>query len=61
MRDETKFANAYARAKWLANFHNKPFYVVPTNDGYSVSSFDVDQNFLPQGTKTLKVDDHDTE
>lgn len=54
MRTEEDFAKTYEECIWLVAFHNKPFWIVPTDSGYRISCFDV-KDGLPEGTKTLKV------
>lgn len=58
MRTEEDFAKAYKECIWLVKFHNKPFWIVPTDSGYSISHFDIKCG-LPKGTKTLKVTPED--
>jgi hypothetical protein len=54
-RTAEQFNKAWNEAVWLVRFHEKPFWIIPTKDGYGVSCFNEDDN-LPEGTRTLKVD-----
>jgi hypothetical protein len=53
-RTEEQFYEACEAAQWLADFHNKSFWVIPTEYGYSYSCYDQKFN-LPKGTATLEI------
>lgn len=53
-RTTEEFSKAYHEALSLAKMHNKSFWIIPTQTGYSVSCFNETSN-LPVGTKTLEV------
>ena len=54
-RTDEGFAKAHDNALWLANFHNKPFYIIiPKDDekNYTVTRFFIPDD-LAQGTGFL--------
>lgn len=53
-RTQEQFNEAYNRAARLVKWHNKSFWIIPTETGYAVSCFNEDSN-LPEGTTTLEV------
>ena len=54
MRTQEKFDNAMARLKWSLRFHNKEFWIVPTEDDYCISVVCPKPEDLPKGTRAVK-------
>lgn len=55
-RHELALAATWRNLKWAVQFHKRPFWLVPTEDGYEASPWKPDPACLPHGT-TAKLYD----
>lgn len=56
MRTPEQFAKTYQDAQWYVNFHNREVWIVPMDDGYSISIFKPEAQTLPIGTCAIFFD-----
>lgn len=50
MRTLEQFSSAFRSLKWFVSFHNKPVWLVPTENEYKLSVVKPKPDELPEGT-----------
>ena len=53
MRTQERFYDVFKELTWFVKFHNKPVWLVPTEDDYKLSVIKPVASELPRGTTAI--------